>query len=95
MRPPVAIILAICSLPLVACSRAAEPPAVAPQQYGGTHPNSYDSSSRPNSYERGDGNTTPDHQNLTPTRSRFAGLRFECWRCMHRGGLLGQPVEAR
>ena len=57
MRPPVAIILAICSLPLVACSRAADPPAVAPQQYGGTHPNSYDSSSRPNSYERGDGNS--------------------------------------
>ena len=37
--------------------------------------------------------TTPDHQNLTPTRSRFAGLRFECWRCM--GGLLGKPYEAR
>jgi hypothetical protein len=62
MRAPVAITVAICSLALASCSRlpwcsCPEPPALAPRQYGGTYPNSYDPLSRPNSYEGRYGNS--------------------------------------
>ena len=70
MRALVAITLAVCSLPLMGCSRwcscPAEPPALAPQQYGGNYPNSYDPLSRPNSYERGEGNS---YDPLPPSNS--------------------------
>ena len=77
MRALVAITLAVCSLPLMGCSRwrscPAEPPALAPQQYGGNYPNSYDPSSRPNSYERRDGATgTTPYRHQTPMHKTHA-----------------------
>jgi hypothetical protein len=70
MRALVAITLAVCSLSLMGCSRwcscAAEPPPLAPRQYGGTYPNSYDPLSQPNAYEKGYGNS---YDPLPPSNS--------------------------
>jgi hypothetical protein len=69
----VTITLAACCLALGGCSHlpwcsCPEPASLPPQQYGGNYPAPYDPLSRPNSYERGYGNSYD-----TSPRDPYAG----------------------